>query len=70
MAPKHSQATKPPRNAAPHPTTTPPAPTADKSSHMLRTPLLPLRLSKLLSGLFLYGIAISLMVRAGLGIAP
>lgn len=32
--------------------------------------LLPLRLSKLLAGLFLYGIAISLMVRAGLGVAP
>ena len=37
---------------------------------MPRIPLLPLRLSKLLSGLFLYGIAISLMVRAGLGVAP
>ncbi len=37
---------------------------------MPRIPLLSLRLSKLLSGLFLYGIAISLMVRAGLGVAP
>ena len=37
---------------------------------MPRIPLLPLRLTKLLSGLFLYGIAISLMVRAGLGVAP
>lgn len=37
---------------------------------MTRIPLLPLRLAKLLAGLFLYGIAISLMVRAGLGVAP
>ena len=33
-------------------------------------PLLALRLAKLLVGLFLYGIAMSLMVRAGLGVAP
>ncbi|MGJ4804604.1 YczE/YyaS/YitT family protein [Luteimonas sp. SDU82] len=33
-------------------------------------PLLALRLSKLLSGVFLYGFAMSLMVRAGLGVAP
>ena len=32
--------------------------------------LLPRRLAKLLAGLFLYGFAISLMVRAGLGVAP
>ncbi len=32
--------------------------------------LLALRLVKLFSGLFLYGIAMSLMVRAGLGVAP
>jgi uncharacterized membrane protein YczE len=32
--------------------------------------LLSQRLAKLLAGLFLYGIAISLMVRAGLGVAP
>lgn len=32
--------------------------------------LLSQRLAKLLVGLFLYGIAISLMVRAGLGVAP
>ena len=32
--------------------------------------LLPHRLAKLLVGLFLYGFAISLMVRAGLGVAP
>lgn len=37
---------------------------------MRAVPLLPLRLLKLLVGLFLYGIAISLMVRAGLGVAP
>lgn len=37
---------------------------------MPRIPLLPLRLSKLLVGLFLYGIAMSLMVRANLGVAP
>ena len=37
---------------------------------MRRIPLLPLRLAKLLCGLFLYGMAISLMVRAGLGVAP
>lgn len=33
-------------------------------------PRLALRLSKLLGGLFLYGFAISLMLRAGLGVAP
>lgn len=37
---------------------------------MTLPPLLALRLSKLLSGVFLYGIAMSLMVRAGLGVAP
>lgn len=37
---------------------------------MTRPPLLALRLAKLLAGLFLYGIAMSLMVRAGLGVAP
>lgn len=37
---------------------------------MTLPPLLPQRLVKLLIGLFLYGIAISLMVRAGLGVAP
>ncbi len=33
-------------------------------------PLLALRLAKLLVGVFLYGFAMSLMVRAGLGVAP
>lgn len=33
-------------------------------------PRLSLRLSKLLVGLFLYGLAISLMLRAGLGVSP
>jgi len=37
---------------------------------MTNVPLLPQRMAKLLVGLFLYGIAISLMVRAGLGVAP
>lgn len=37
---------------------------------MTLPPLLVLRLAKLLVGLFLYGFAISLMVRAGLGVAP
>jgi len=37
---------------------------------MPRPPLLALRLSKLMAGLFLYGVAISMMVRAGLGVAP
>ena len=37
---------------------------------MTNPPLLALRLAKLLVGLFLYGIAMSLMVRAGLGVAP
>ena len=40
------------------------------NARMSRIALLPLRLAKLLTGLFLYGIAISLMVRAGLGVAP
>lgn len=37
---------------------------------MTLPPLLALRLAKLLAGVFLYGIAMSLMVRAGLGVAP
>ncbi len=37
---------------------------------MTLPPLAAQRMSKLLLGLFLYGIAISLMVRAGLGVAP
>src|SRR5690606_38574407 len=37
---------------------------------MILPPLLALRLSKLLAGVFLYGLAMSLMVRAGLGVAP
>ena len=37
---------------------------------MILPPLLTLRLSKLLAGVFLYGLAMSLMVRAGLGVAP
>ncbi|MGY1521622.1 membrane protein YczE [Luteimonas sp. A482] len=37
---------------------------------MTLPPLLALRLAKLLAGVFLYGLAMSLMVRAGLGVAP
>lgn len=37
---------------------------------MTLPPRLALRLSKLLVGLFLYGLATSLMLRAGLGVAP
>ncbi|MGY1409923.1 membrane protein YczE [Luteimonas sp. A611] len=37
---------------------------------MTLPPLLALRLAKLLAGVFLYGLAMSLMVRASLGVAP